>query len=127
MIGAIVPLAERHLAEVGRPSTPRTIKGYAHIDGDTVFSVFGWYPDDDRFVVFAEIGPRARELGRSFHARRLFMDVLPAARRMIDVEIPKGVPVHAQADPQHEGSATLLEHLGFARLEGDVFALKGGR
>lgn len=126
MIGQIVPLAERHLAAVGRPSTPRTIRGYAHEDGEVVYSVFGWYPDDTRFVVFAEIGPEARKQARTYEGKRHFAAALHGVRQML-TEIPAGAPIHAQADPQHEGSATLLEHLGFERLEGDVFELKGVR
>jgi len=116
----LVPLAEHHFAALGAELPPKASRGYACVDGDTVYGLFGWYPDRARFVLFGEVGRAARERSETFAIRRAFLSVRDKL-----AEITTSAPVHSLADPDVEGSARLLEHLGFRRVRGDVFELKG--
>jgi len=113
----LVPLAEHHLAALGAPLPPKTSRGYACVSGDTLYGLFCWYPDRHRFVLLAEVNDEQRD---TFAIRRAFL----LARTKLG-EIATAAPVHSLADPNVEGSARLLEHLGFRRVRGDLFELKG--
>lgn len=100
----------------GRPPS-RSVRGFALHDGCPLL-VVALYPDDDRHVLFAEFASYFREQLHTFSARRALALAVKETRKLISTV--RG-PVDAVAAEHHEGSAQLLERVGFRPLSGTTY------
>lgn len=70
------------------------------------------YPDGHRLCLLADISDRLRKDKRA---------LIRGYRAALAIAAKKNAPVHAVADPDIPGSATLLKHMGFEQLTGDLY------
>ena len=84
-------------------------------DGE-ILGYAGVYLDGARYIMYANLCAAAWEEKRA---------VVRGWRRLIATVKTKGLPIHATADPKMEASARFLEHLGFARITGNVYRWEG--
>ena len=97
---------------VGTPT--RTMRALVATDDDNqVVGVVGMYADGYRMVLFADLSDTIRADKRA---------LIRGYRAVLNLAAAKKAPVHAVADPEIPGSRTLLEHMGFRHLNGDLFA-----
>jgi hypothetical protein len=107
----IVPATRELLERFYGEAPARTQKAVVAIDGERVVGVAGLYVDDERQVMFADLTDEVR------HDKRT---VIKGIREVMKLASHR-MPVHSLADPEIEGSDTLLLHMGFTPLEGRVY------
>jgi hypothetical protein len=110
----IVPATPELLAQtrVGKP--PMTMRALVAIDeAGKPMAVAGLYTDRHRLVLFSDLCDELRQNKRA---------LIRGVRMMMDIARAKKAPVHAVADPEIPGSVTLLKHMGFIHLTGDLYA-----
>lgn len=109
ILPATPALLER--TRVGRPA--RTMRCLVALDdADQVLAVAGMYADGHRLVLFADLSDTLRQNKRA---------LVRGWRALMGIAVKKNAPVHAVADPAIPGSRTLLEHMGFQHLTGDLY------
>ncbi len=84
-------------------------------DGEPV-AVVGFYPGEQRWVGFVEVKESARPALRA-RPRPL----LVACRRMMAVAARRRMPMHAVAQNGIEAAERFLEHLGFRKLNAEIY------
>ena len=92
-----------------RPSQ-RTVKAWVIEEKGRVLGIGGFYLDQGRTVMFAEITSDARQKCE-WPARAM----LTSARHVLQQAMKTGMPIYAVADPSVENSAKLLERIGFVQ------------
>ena len=110
------------------PATPMTLREFyddkichtqrAYIvfeDGEPI-AVFGIYLEKSRMVLFSDIRPDIRDKLDEY--KRVIVQCVRKTQQLIK---NSAVPVSALADPEHEGSNTLLEHVGLTHIQGGVY------
>lgn len=107
----IVPATAELLKRFYGEAPKRTQKAVVALAGERVVGVAGVYVDEERQVMFSDLTDELRRDKRT---------VIRGIRAVMQLASAK-MPVHALADPQIEGSETLLEHMGFKPLEGRVY------
>lgn len=88
------------------------VRGYAVKKNGVTLAVFGLKLEAQRWVLFSEISPEVRAM------KRIFVIGARLARGLIE---STAAPVHSLADPEIEGSAVLLKHIGFKRIHNEVW------
>ena len=109
ILPATPALLER--TRVGRPA--RTMRCLVAVDEtNKVLAVAGMYADGHRMVLFADLPETFRQNKRA---------LIKGWRALMGIAVQKNAPLHAVADPEIPGSATLLKHMGFQHLTGDLY------
>lgn len=112
---AIAPLEAWHVdALYGKAKPAQTIRGYTILgpEGEPKV-IFGLALVKAQHLLFLKGTEDVMNQKRSVGDRRIAATACARVRKMV-----QGVraPVRAMADPDYEGSADLLEHIGFERL-----------
>lgn len=104
------------LARSGADLLGKTVRAVIAVreDGEIV-GVGGVYVDGHRQVMFADLSDALRADKRALIRAVRMLQALAAKVR---------APVHSIADPLIPGSRTLLEHIGFKPLAGDLYRLE---
>ena len=110
---SIVPATAEHFTALKGASPPRTVRAYTAVRGEDVIGIAGTYKEGIYTVLFSELTDEIRSDKRTFV--RLVRMVMPLIEPLM-----KGQTL-AHADPAIRGSDVLLKHLGFEKLEGDVW------
>lgn len=106
----IVPATEAMLERFSQPA--KTVRAIAAVRGEEVLGVAGIYPSHAGWVMFAEFKDDIRA------DKRVMVRGIRALAAMVK---RRNMAVAALADPEIQGSSTLLEHMGFQPAYGDVF------
>lgn len=107
----IVP-ATRQMIEHLDNSLSKSVHAFAAVDGDRVLGITGVYITNRSWVIFSTLTDELRQNKRI---------IIKGYRMIMDVVKRRKMPVYSLACPNIEGSAKLLEHIGFTRLTGDLF------
>lgn len=105
----VVPATAEHFVRLKGAAPPRTVRAYTAVRGDAVLGIGGVYRAGVTTVLFSELTDDIRSDKRSLI--RLIRAVKPMLK--------PGIVAHA--DPAIRGSEVLLEHLGFEKLEGEIW------
>jgi hypothetical protein len=117
----IVHATASMIESLHRAPMPRTARVLAALDDDgNVLGVAGYYPQQGKLVMFAGISDEARAEIRS-HRRIL----IRCARQIMGMAKEHRMEILAYADPEIEGSETLLSHLGFYAIGQGVWEWPG--
>lgn len=116
----IVPATNDLLAKIWDRPAPRTIRALAVTEGDAVLGVAGYYMEEGKIVMIAEIADEARR-----EIKRYRRPLILCARRLMDEVIARGMPILASADPDIEGSDMLLTHFGFGPVRKGIYQWRG--
>ena len=109
---SIEPATEGLLtAFYGRPP-PRTVRALVAVRDGKPIGVAGVWRGAERLVMFSDLSPEARA------DKRL---MVRGIRAVLGLVRDTGLPVHAVADKEVEGSERLLERVGFHRLTDEVW------
>jgi hypothetical protein len=87
------------------------VKAFVAIKDDRIIGAAGVYADVQRVVVFARLTDELRADKRA---------VVKGIRKIMSL-VPEGLPAHAVADPEIDGSDRLLTHMGFSPLSSGVY------
>ena len=108
----IVPLTRQILDDFCEHPPPVTVKGIAaQVDGRTI-GVAGYFPDGERYIMFARLSDEARA------DKRIIIKCLRLLNQMVGRH---RIPVHAMMDECVAGAETLLRHAGFAPIRGNLY------
>lgn len=113
---AIVPATQALVERFYGGPPPHTARAVVVLDGDEPIGICGLYTGSDRFVFFGEVTDEVRAKPKA---------MVRAARAVLEQARGLKAPVHSLADPKVKNAARFLERLGFERVQGDVFRLKG--
>lgn len=111
-----MPATQAHVIEMYGSPLPVTIRGLAAVDGDKVQMLACIYPEDGRMILAFKATPEARANMRA-HTRT----ILKGARRLIGIACSSKLPLQAMVDTRYPRAAELAEHLGFRKIEKDIY------
>jgi hypothetical protein len=115
----IVPATAEMFKQLSDEPAPKTVRAIAAVEGERVLGIGGFYVENGRLVMFAEICRAARSEMRR-HKRTL----IRAARTLMGMAAAQKLPVYAEADAEIPGSDVLLQHLGFEEQFKGVYQWK---
>mgnify|MGYP001015551047 FL=1 len=105
MIAKIRTATQKDVTSFYGGMPPLTMKGFVVEYDNAVIGIGGIYWNEGKKVLFSEI---------TAHGKRFKKTMVRVAKRVVAELNPR----YALADCDTEGSAKLLEHLGFERVEG---------
>lgn len=108
----VIPATAELLRRFYGDAPRRSQKAVVALDGDKVAGVAGVYVDDERLVMFSEMSDEVRA------NKRLMVKGIRAVLKLVERD---GLPVHALADQEIEGSDKLLLHMGFTHLQDRIY------
>ena len=101
------------LERMGGPIPRRTVRAILAVqDGEKIVGTAGVYAESSRAVMYAELSPEVLADKRN---------IVRGIRMLKSICSRQRIPVYSLADPEIQGSSTLLEHIGFKHLTGDVY------
>ena len=112
----LLPATAAHVLALYGKSLPVTIFGIAGVEGERVLGMGAIYAEDGNMVLTCRIAEEARADLRS-HTRAL----LHGARALLAEATKARLPVRCVADRRYPRAVELLEHLGFRRIDKDLF------
>lgn len=109
---AIVPATQELLERFYGYTPKRSQRAVVAVDGERVIGVAGVYMDDGRQVMFSDLTDEIRKDKRT---------IVRGIREVLRLAAKRHLPVHALADPEIEGSETLLRHMGFEEIADRIY------
>ena len=95
----------------------KTCRALVLEDDNRRLAVFGIYPMNTRYVMFASISDECRA------NKRGMVTGIRAIKELIASRPP--MPLLSQADPAIKNSDVLLKHMGFEQLQGSIYQCPG--
>lgn len=111
-----VPATAAHITAIYGEPLRQTVHGFAGIEGDAVRLLGAIYAENGRVILTFKADDVARENMRE-HAKT----ILKGARRLLAIAEQWRLPVQTVVDEQYPRARELVEHLGFRRLEKDIY------
>lgn len=108
----IVPATSEMIERLTGEAPAITVRAAAAVRGEEVIGVGGVYANESGWVMFSTLTDELRK------DKRALVKLVRAVQRYI-ARCPMGVV--ATADPAIKGSDVLLEHMGFQRVQGDIY------
>lgn len=117
----IVPATAELVRQVTDKPMPRTLRALAVVEDEKVLGVTGFYPENGHLVWVGHMTDEARaEMNRDkFTYYKLAL--VQCAKQIMAMAAERRLPVYAHADPDIQGSDTLLKHLGFTHAFGGIY------
>ena len=108
----IVPLTRQILDDFCQDPPPVTVKGIAvQTEGRTI-GLAGYFPDGERWILFARLSDELRADKRTIIKGMRLLNLMVSARKL---------PLHAMKDDCIEGAETLLRHAGLTQIRGNLY------
>mgnify|MGYP003543984032 FL=1 len=108
----IVPLTRQILDDFCQDPPPVTVKGIAvQTEGRTI-GLAGYFPDGERWILFARLSDELRADKRT---------IIKGIRHLVQMMRGRKLPIHAIKDDCIEGAETLLRHAGFTQIRGNLY------
>lgn len=108
----IVPLTRQILDDFCQDPPPVTVKGIAvQAEGRTI-GLAGYFPDGERWILFARLSDELRADKRT---------IIKGIRHLVQMMNGRKLPTHAIKDDCIEGAETLLRHAGFTQIRGNLY------
>lgn len=112
----LVPATADHVRAIYGAGLPVTVIGIAGVDGDEVLGFGAIYVQEGCWILVCQIAKSARaRLPR--HAKSM----VAAARALLAVAAKSRLPVRTVVDRRYPRAVELIEHLGFRRIEKDIY------
>lgn len=107
----IVPATKEMIENFMGRKLVKTVRAVAAVRTDKVVGFAGLYSDYTRTIMFSKLSDELREDKRG---------LVRLIKTMHELSKPRA-PIYAEADMEIEGSAKLLEHMGFRPVRDNLY------
>lgn len=111
----IRPATAKDLETVDGRLPAKSCRAMVATEDQDVIGVWGIYPQNTRYVLFASFTEQFRQ------SKRNFVLAVASARKLISAR--PSMPVLSVADPEISGSEVLLKHMGFEHVVGNTYQM----